>query len=451
MRRIVTLFLIPAFIAATSLPAQEQAQTASADTSSGDAKFSQEELDQMLAPLALYPDSLLSQILMASTYPLEIVEADRWARANPDVKDDALTTALEAEDWDPSVKSLVNFPDVLASLSENLDWTTKIGDAFLDDQAAVMTTVQNLRGKAKEAGNLESSDEMVVKEEAPAEGSTQQTIIIESPSPDVIYVPTYDPMVVYGSWWYPAYPPPVYYRPPGFVAGSLIGFGIGFACGSAWGYAWGGCNWGRHDIDIDINRNININANIDRSKYKAEFNKLGLNDGKGNFRHDPAHRKGVDYRDNATAQKFGGKSKAQAAQARESFRGRADTGRADLARDQAAGRIDASGRDINRDNVRQAAGNIDTSRAREAAGNIDRSNVRETAGNIDRSNRGNAAGNFDRSRTSGAAHSSNRGSAFANSNRGGAAVHQSSMRGAASRGGGFSGGRSFGGGGRGRR
>ena len=169
--------------------------------------FKAEELEQILAPIALYPDSLLTQILMASTYPLEIVQADRWAKQNKDMKGDALAKALEAQPWDPSVKSLVNFPQVLAMMSEKLDWTQKVGDAFLAQQKDVMGTIQKLRHKAQASGNLKTTKEQVVKVE-------KEVIIIESASPQVVYVPTYNPTVVYGAWAYPAYPPyPVY--PPG--------------------------------------------------------------------------------------------------------------------------------------------------------------------------------------------------------------------------------------------
>lgn len=285
-------------------------------TTSTEAKFKQEELDQMLAPIALYPDDLLSQVLMASTYPTEIVEADRWVKANKDVKGDAAAKALEAKPWDPSVKSLVNTPPVLDMLSMKLDWTQKLGNAFLGQQAEVMQTVQKLRAKAKENGKLESNENQKVEVEGAA---PDQVITIASGTTTVIYVPTYDPVVVYGSWWYPSYPPYPYY-PPYYPPGSAaLSFGIGLA----WGYAWGSCNWGGNDIDIDINRNTNINNNIDRSKY-AKQNNLGS--GKGQWKHDPAHRGSVPYRNEATAKQFGGRSTADAAKSRESFRGRTGEG-----------------------------------------------------------------------------------------------------------------------------
>ena len=164
--------------------------------------FKQEELDQILAPIALYPDDLLSQVLMASTYPLEVVQAERWQKQNKSLKGDALAQALEKQDWDPSVKSLVNFPDVLTMMSEKLDWTQKLGDAFLEQEKGVMDTVQKLRQKADEAGNLKTTSEqkVIVEKET-------KTIVIEPANPQTVYVPTYNPTVVYGAWWYPAYPP----------------------------------------------------------------------------------------------------------------------------------------------------------------------------------------------------------------------------------------------------
>src|SRR5947208_1282434 len=223
--------------------------------------FKQEELDQILAPIALHPDPLISQILMASTYPLEVVQADRWAKQNAKLKGDALTAALEKQDWDASVKSLVNFPQVLTMMSEKLDWTVKLGDAFLADQKTVMDAVQKLRQKAYVQGSLKSNPEQkVTVEAAPGAGSQStggqaapQVIVVESASPSVVYVPTYNPTVVYGSWPYPAYPP-AYYYPPSYVAGTaLVSFGVGMAMGAAWGHAWGGCNWHGGDVDIDVN------------------------------------------------------------------------------------------------------------------------------------------------------------------------------------------------------
>jgi len=300
--------------------------------------FKPEELEQILAPIALYPDSLLAQIFMASTYPLEVVQADRWAKQNKDLKGDALTAALEKQQWDPSVKSLVNFPQVLAMMSEKLDWTQKLGDAFLAQQNDVMATVQTLRKRAADAGTLKTTKEQKVIVE-------QETIIIESASPQVVYVPSYSPTVVYGAWPYPAYPP-YYYYPPGYVAGPVVGFTTGVAIGAAWGYAWGHSDWHGGDVDVDIDRNTNINNNINREKYKQQYQGRGQA-GQGKWQHDPSHRGGVAYRDQGTAQKYNRGTGAEAAKSREAYRGRAEAGRQDISRggaDQFKGRQDAGQR-----------------------------------------------------------------------------------------------------------
>jgi hypothetical protein len=294
--------------------------------------YKPEEIEQLVAPIALYPDSLVSQILMASTYPLEIVEADRWAKQQKDQKSDAFAAALEKQSWDPSVKSLVNFPQVLSMMSEKLDVTQKLGDAFLAQQKDVLDAIQRLRAKAQKEGNLKTTKEQKVIVEQPAQ--TQTTVIkIEPANPQVVYVPTYNPTVVYGAWPYPAYPPYPYY-PPGYVATTAVfSFAAGVAVGAAWGYAWGGCNWGRGDVDIDINRNVNINnTHINRQNYQRNLQARGINTS-GQWQHDASHRKGVAYRDNATAQKFNRGSNAQAAKSREQFRGRAEQGRQQLAHD----------------------------------------------------------------------------------------------------------------------
>ena len=396
-----------------------------AQNEGGDKTFKQEELDQLLAPIALYPDSLLAQIFMASTYPLEVVQAGRWIKANQTLKGDALSAALEKENWDPSVKSLVNFPQVLDMMNEKLDWTQKLGDAFLARQKDVMDTVQKLREKAEAQGNLKSSEQqkVVVEKET-------QTIIIEPAEPQVVYVPTYNPTVVYGTWWYPSYPP-YYYYPPGYAAGAaLFSFGVGVAVGAAWGYAWGGCNWRGGDVDIDINRNTNINNNIDRSKYQ---NKVTTGQGgRGEWKHDPEHRKGVSYRDQGTAQKFD-RGASKDVQSREAFRGRAETGRQDLARGDADQLRDRSGGGSPGSQDRPNAGTMDRGNAqqRKDSGGIDR------AGSTQRTDKS-AFGSYDRG--SQTRDSSSRGHQSMSSSRSGG--------GGMSRGGG-GGGR--GGGGRGRR
>jgi hypothetical protein len=314
------------------------------------AKFKQEELDQMLAPIALYPDSLLGQVLIASTYPLEIVQADRWAKINKNLRGDPLTAALEKQNWDPSVKSLVNFPQVLSMMSEKLDWTQKLGDAFLAQQKEAMDTVQRLRFKAKEAGNLKTTKEQKVVVQ-------EKVIIIEPASPQVICVPAYNPVVVYGVWPYPAYPPyPVY--PPGYVAATAaVSFGVGVAVGAAWGYAWSNCNWNHGNVNVNINQNININNNINRNNY---VQKTGQG-GSGTWQHDPDHRKGASYRDQDTAQKYNKGASSDAAKNRESFRGRSESGRQDPSRGSGdrAGALGGDRRDAGSGGRDNAFGGID--------------------------------------------------------------------------------------------
>ena len=283
-----------------------------------DEKLSTEELEQLVAPIALYQDALLSQVLMASTYPLEVVEADRWVKANPDVKDDALEEAMVDQDWDSAIKALTAFPSVLDMMSAELSWTQQLGDAFLAQQEDVLAAVQTLRQLAKDEGNLESNENIVYeKQEVKTEsGSTTTVIVAEPAKPEVIYVPTYDPTVVYGTWRYPAYPP-YYYYPPGYnVARGVFWFGVGYAVGNNW---WGGCNWGRN--------NVNVNVNV---YNKNRYTKNKRNNGK--WAHNPKHRKGAPYRNKKVADRHGGHKRADKARARENYRGRADKGRRDLAK-----------------------------------------------------------------------------------------------------------------------
>jgi len=361
--------------------------------------FKQEELDQILAPIALYPDPLISQILMASTYPLEVIQADRWAKQNAKLKGDALTKALEQQNWDPRVKSLVNFSQVLTMMSEKLDWTQKLGDAFLADQKVVLDTIQKLRAKAQESGNLKTTQEQTVIVE-------EKIIKIEPANPQVIYVPSYNPTVVYGAWPYPAYPP-YYYYPPGYVATSMFAFGAGVAMGAAWGYAWGNSNWGGGNVDVDVNRNFNSNRNIDRSKYQGGDRGQG-----GRFQHNPEHRKGVSYRDQGTSQKFNRASTNDAIKSREQFRGRAEQGRQDIGR----------------------------------GGASDRASIGDRGGQGGPGDRG-GAGNRGGGGSSIGGGSGSGGGAFSGVDRGGGAASSASSRGSASRGSSGGGGSRGGGGG----
>lgn len=215
--------------------------------------YKAEELNQMLAPIALYPDSLLANILVAATFPLEVVAADRWVKQNKGLKGDQLNAALDKMRWDLSVKALVPFPQVLAMMSEQLEWTQTLGNAFLAQQSDVMETVQRLRAKAKAAGNLKTTEQQKVEVK-------DQSIVIEPANPTVVYVPTYNPTVIYGAWPYPAYPPYAYYPYGGVVAAGALGFAAGVAVGAAWNNGWGSWNWHGGSMNVNMNRNININS-----------------------------------------------------------------------------------------------------------------------------------------------------------------------------------------------
>ena len=269
-----------------------------------------EEIEQVVAPIALYPDALIAQILMASTYPLEVVQAARWAKANPNLKGKELEDALQKEPWEASVKSLAAFPQVLAMMNEKLDWTQKLGDAFLGQQQDVMDGIQRLRGKAQAAGNLKSTKEQTVSTEQ-KDGTT--IVKIEPADPQTVYVPAYNPAVVYGPWPYPAYPP-YYYYPPGYVAGPVVWFSVGIIVGGA---LWGGCHWGGGG-----------GVYISHHNHYNSFNRTNINT--GDWNHKVEHRKGAGYRDQASREKYGGQRPG--VDTRESFRGRADAGRQDLNR-----------------------------------------------------------------------------------------------------------------------
>jgi hypothetical protein len=264
-----------------------------------------EELEALVAPIALYPDTLLAQILMASTYPLEVVQAERWANENKNLKDDQLKAAVDKQAWDETVKALVATPDVLKMMSSKLDWTEKLGDAVLAQQPDVMDAIQRLRSKAQANNKLSSTKEqkVSVKQE-----QNKQVIVIEPTNPDTIYVPYYDPKVVYGGWSYPSYPP-YYFGYPGYIPGAVIGAGLAFGAGYALGrWATGGNYWGGsvnwNNNNINVNRPVNIN-NVGN-----------------NWQHNAAHRQGVRYNNPQVEQRFGNNNLRNGSQARMDFRGR---------------------------------------------------------------------------------------------------------------------------------
>ncbi|MBI5056046.1 MAG: DUF3300 domain-containing protein [Nitrospirae bacterium] len=273
---IIAMLVIP-----PGIPAQDPGEPEQTN------RFGEEELAQMLAPIALYPDSLIAQILMASTYPLEVVEAERWLNQHKDLKGDALNDALKEKTWDPSVKSLCHFPDVLFAMSDKLDQTGKLGDAFISQEDEVMAAIQKLRRKAEEQGNLKTTKEQQVIIE-------KEIIRIEPAAPEVVYVPVYDPLYVYGPWWYPAYPPYYWYYPPGFVFtsgviwfGPRVSIGIGF-------FPWVWFDWPYHHIYVDIHKT----SRFHRFDRRRDFDRRV-------WVHNPSHRRGVAYRDRTTSQRYG--------------------------------------------------------------------------------------------------------------------------------------------------
>lgn len=258
--------------------------------------FSQQQLDQILAPIALYPDPLLSQMLMAATYPVEVAEAARWSRMHAELQGDDAVQAVAQENWDPSVKSLVAFPQVVAWMDENPQWLRNLGDAFLAQEPQVMETVQNLRQRAQAAGTLRSDDRIRVVEEA-------RTISLLPADPQILYVPYYDPMVAYGTWWWPAYPP-VYWRPwpgyfirPGYAARFYWGPGIIVSRG----FFFGAFDWHRRQVHVaNVNNYYYRRITVNRpANVAARTNVAAVNQAPGAWQHDPAHRRGIAYRGSA--------------------------------------------------------------------------------------------------------------------------------------------------------
>lgn len=384
-------------------------------------KIPNDQLDSLVAPIALYPDPLLAQVLAASTYPLEIIQLEQWMQQHKDLKDKALVDAVQKQDWDPSVQAMAPLPDALKQLAENVKWTTDLGNAFLAQQADVMDAVQRMRAKAKNAGNLKSTEQQKVETKV-VESKT--VVVIEQSNPQVVYVPSYNPTVVYGP---PVYPyPPITYPPPGYyAAGMAISFGIGIAMGAAWGGGgWGyGCGWGGNN-NITINRN---NTFVNNSNRNNNFNRnnVGTRPGGGNnWQHNPQHRGGAPYSNRATANRYGGTARGDSAANR---RGNAQQNLGDRGGRQQGGSMDRG------NGGRQPSGD------RGGAG-------RQQAGTMDRG--GGGADRVGNRQVPNTPSGSNK-SAFSGASRGtsGSAARTSSKRGSSSMGGSRGGG-SRGGGGR---
>jgi Protein of unknown function (DUF3300) len=244
-------------------------------------QLSPQELQQLVAPIALYPDTLVAQILAASTYPTEIVEADRWMQKHSDLKGEKLAKEVDKQSWDPSVKAVTQFPSILENMDKNLSWTSSLGDAYANQTQAVTDAVQTLRQQARNAGHLNGSEQ----EKVTTQGNT---IIIQPANPDVVYVPAYDPWLVYGApilaypGWYPV--PGIFWAGIGLSFG--IGFGIGFLGGFGWGWGHWGCDWGGHRVVFNHNTYVSHSRTIvNRNNFsRANFNHGSVSHGKGSQR-----------------------------------------------------------------------------------------------------------------------------------------------------------------------
>src|ERR1700745_3414369 len=235
MRILLVMVLTLALLPGDTMPAVPFTRSAPSQSGEQAPKIRFDQLDSLVAPIALYPDPLLAQTLAASTYPLELIQLQQWLLKNPGLKDKALADAVAKQPRDPSIQAMAGLPDVVKRLADDIQWTTDLGNAFLVQQSDVMDAVQRMRKKAQEKGNLKSNEQMKVETKVI---ESKQVIVVEQANPQVVYVPSYDPVVVYGA---PAYPyPPIYYPPPGYyAAGMAISFGVGLAMGAAWGGGWG--------------------------------------------------------------------------------------------------------------------------------------------------------------------------------------------------------------------
>ena len=423
VRELAAVICIGVLVPGNAVATGAQQSTAPSPAAQPAAQVAPDQLDSLVAPIALYPDPLLSQVLVASTYPLEVIQLQQWLAQNKGLSEKALADAVKKQDWDPSIQGLAALPDAVKLLAENIKWTTDLGNAFLAQQKDVMDAVQRMRKKAKDAGNLKSSEQ--VKVETKTVESTQ-VIVVEQANPQVVYVPSYNPTVVYGAPVY-AYPP-IAYPPPGYyAAGMAISFGVGVAMGAMWGGGWGyNCGWGGNN-NVTINNNNNFVNNSNRVN--------GGNRGNSNWQHNPQHRGGAPYGDRNTANKFGGTTRG------DSMANRQANARQNVARQQPAGGMGNRG-------TGPSAGTRDTANrgAGAGAGNRDMGN-RAGAGNM-----GGSRGGGDRvgnQRVPNTPSSTNR-SAFGGGGMSGSQARASGSRGASSYGGSRGGG-SRGGGGGGRR
>lgn len=401
--------------APAATPAPAKTDTTKADTAK---KLTPEQLQSLVAPVALYPDDLLTNCLVAATYPLEIVALQQYLAKHPNLKDQALADSVKKQPWDPSIQSMAALPEAVKRLADDIQWTTELGNAFLAQQKELMDAVQVMRKKAKGKGALESNEQQKVETKVVEK---TEVIVVESKNPEVVYVPSYSPTVVYGA---PVYPyPPIYYPyyPPG---AAFVSFSVGMMWGAAmWGgaccrYGWGGGG------------NVYINHHNSFNNVNINNNRNNINRG-NNWQHNPTHRGGTPYGDRATSDRYGGSSRDRAG----------NRGGAGVSDRSASGNRAGAGAGVS---DRSASGN----RGGAGGGGVGGS---DKIGNQSISrDAGSRAGAGDRS---GSRDYGGGGSSFGGGSRGydGASARSSSSRGASSMGGRSGGGFSRGGGGGGRR
>jgi hypothetical protein len=362
------------------------------------AKVSNQQLDSLTAPIALYPDALLAQVLMAATFPQDVTAAAAWSKANSQYKGDDAVKAVASEPWDPSVQSLVAFPQVLATMASKPDWVTQIGNAFLAQPDDVMDSVQRLRKQAQSAGNLKTSEQQKVIVE-------QSTIQIVPANPQVVYVPTYNPTVVYGTWPYPAYPPVYVPPPPGYAIATGFMTGLAFGAGVAVANSlWGGFNWNNHDVNINVNRynNINVNNRITSNTSTANWNRNeSINRNNANFNRNNANLNSSNLA--AQRDQFRGRdaSRAQAQQTLQNRTGENLSGNASQRVQNIhqgganTGNVRNSAQNLNRDNALRGSGDAAGSRQELQRGQASRQSLASNGGASNRPGAGGGGQQFN--------------------------------------------------------
>lgn len=382
-------------------PAQQaQPQQQPTGSSAPAAKISNDQLDSLVAPIALYPDQLLGQILVASTYPLEIVQLQQWLEQNKKLKDKALTDAVMKKGWDPSVQAMAVFPDVVTQMAKNIAWTDDLGNAFLAQQKDVMDAVQRMRTKAVEKGALKTTEQQKVETKVVEE---KTVIIVQPAKTEVVYVPSYDPVAIWGT---PYYPYPAYAYPVYPAGGMLLGFGVGLAVGAAWGGGGWGWNTGWGGNNVYVNRNntfVNNYSRVNGGRYG------GAN---GQWQHNAAHRGGAPYANQNVANRYNGSARGNTTAQRQTA-ARQNAGQSSGSQFRSGNAAAGTAQNVNRGAAGGGAQNVN----RGAAGGGER------IGNREVSNTSRSSGN----------------SAFSGGSSGSAA-RASSARGASSMGGGMRGG-----------